>query len=507
MVPKTKLQNYFNEEIEEEFQNNDLHSQESPLLNQNDPKIKIKFSENKIKVKFKQKTENHEELDSDDQNPLIPQINEVINQEETPETRLSIFFQMLFPFVVAGFGMVAAGIVLDRVQHWQVFEKVPEIFILVPALLGLKGNLEMTLASRLSTNANRGLLDEPISRNSIIFGNMILVEAQAMVVAFLASLVAMVLGWIPDGTWETNHAILLCVGSLLTGAIASLLLGGVMIFVILISRKFGINPDNVATPIAASLGDLVTLLLLSYIVSAMYTILYDPKTSWIAPTIIFIFIILTPFFLWLAHRNPFTKEVVKNGWEPVIAAMTISSAGGFILDFAVSMNPGIAVFSPVINGIGGNLVAVQASRISTYLHTSGFRLGELPNQQIKRCISPIYLVCSKDNPHSIGAQVMLIMVIPGQLLFLLTIQGLQAGHTTISIQFILVYLLMSLIQVCILLHVCYWLVLFLWQRGSDPDNSAIPYLTALGDLLGTGLLGIGFIFLWMIGDRDMDVGD
>ena len=26
-----------------------------------------------------------------------------------------------------------------------------EIFILVPALLGLKGNLEMTLASRLST--------------------------------------------------------------------------------------------------------------------------------------------------------------------------------------------------------------------------------------------------------------------------------------------------------------------------------------------------------------------
>lgn len=31
------------------------------------------------------------------------------------------------------------------------FKKVTEVFILVPALLGLKGNLEMTLASRLST--------------------------------------------------------------------------------------------------------------------------------------------------------------------------------------------------------------------------------------------------------------------------------------------------------------------------------------------------------------------
>lgn len=36
-------------------------------------------------------------------------------------------------------------------QHWKVFNEISEIFILVPALLGLKGNLEMTLASRLST--------------------------------------------------------------------------------------------------------------------------------------------------------------------------------------------------------------------------------------------------------------------------------------------------------------------------------------------------------------------
>lgn len=37
------------------------------------------------------------------------------------------------------------------IQHWTVFTEVTEVFILVPALLGLKGNLEMTLASRLST--------------------------------------------------------------------------------------------------------------------------------------------------------------------------------------------------------------------------------------------------------------------------------------------------------------------------------------------------------------------
>ena len=43
-------------------------------------------------------------------------------------------------------------------QHWDVFTKVSEIFILVPSLLGLKGNLEMTLASRLSTQVKVLLL-------------------------------------------------------------------------------------------------------------------------------------------------------------------------------------------------------------------------------------------------------------------------------------------------------------------------------------------------------------
>ena len=49
--------------------------------------------------------------------------------------------------------------------------------------------------------------------------------------------------------------------------------------------------------------------------------------------------------------------------------MSISSLGGLILDKAVNKFHGIAVFQPVFNGVGGNLVAVQASRISTYLHS------------------------------------------------------------------------------------------------------------------------------------------
>lgn len=128
----------------------------------------------------------------------------------------------------------------------------------------------MTLASRLSTQANLGLMDTRKQQWSLIVGNLSLIQCQAMVVGMLASLAAVILGWIPEAQFDIHHALLLCASSLVTASIASFLLGLVMVAVILFSRRLNINPDNVATPIAASLGDLTTLALLSSISSFLH---------------------------------------------------------------------------------------------------------------------------------------------------------------------------------------------------------------------------------------------
>lgn len=62
-------------------------------------------------------------------------------------------------------------------------------------------------------------------------------------------------------------------------------------------------------------------------------------------------------------------------------------------------------------------------------------------------------------------------------------------------------------QVLLLLCIADWMVHSMWRSGKDPDSFSIPYLTALGDLLGTALLAVSFHFLWLIGDQDSDVGD
>ena len=59
------------------------------------------------------------------------------------------------------------------------------------------------------------------------------------------------------------------------------------------------------------------------------------------------------------------------------------------------------------------------------------------------------------------------------------------------------------LQVLIILFVCQYIVSLMWQWHIDPDNAAIPYLTALGDLLGTLLLFIVFLILDRYDTKDI----
>lgn len=60
----------------------------------------------------------------------------------------------------------------------------------------------------------------------------------------------------------------------------AILVDFVMIGVIFASHKIKMNPDNVATPLAASIGDIVSLSLLSLIASAIYEIVGKSHVSY-----------------------------------------------------------------------------------------------------------------------------------------------------------------------------------------------------------------------------------
>ncbi|XP_046427028.1 solute carrier family 41 member 1-like [Neodiprion virginianus] len=402
--------------------------------------------------------------------------------------------QISVPFFIAGIGTIGAGLVLSNVQNWPVFVAVSELFILVPALLGLKGNLDMCLASRLSTQANIGNMTSFREIMKMIIGNVVLVQIQASVAAILVSIFALSVGAVMQGQFVWNHALLLTTSSICTATSSCFVLDFVMIAVIMVSHRCKMNPDNLATPLAASIGDVVSITVLATVASALFKIL--DNQIWILYLILGGYICLLPLWICIVLKNKYTRNVLKTGWTPVLSALFISGLGGLVLDQAVDVFDGFVIFQPIINGIGGNLVSVQASRISTLLHQTSI-MGILP-PHAKIFVSP-WAALFKGVPYAKTARILMGMAIPGQLVFIFTADYIQWGYSTLQIYFILSYLTAALLQIMLLLYIAHIIIHAMWRYKIDPDNSAIPYLTSLGDLTGSLLLAGAFKMLQSIG--------
>ncbi|KAL3201151.1 hypothetical protein MRX96_043080 [Rhipicephalus microplus] len=389
--------------------------------------------------------------------------------ERTMNAQLtSTALQVFVPFILAGFGSTLAGILLDVVKDWPVYVIVHQIFVVIPPLLGLNGNLEQTLVARLST------------------------QCQSTVATFLTCSLAVLKGLAIDGLWDLSHIAVLYAGALAAVNTASLFLSFVMSTVVVLSTKCEKNPDNIAPAIAASFGDLTTLFLLSGYSSLM---LYHP---YLAPLVIALCLLLLPMWIVLALRNTVSREVLRVGWLPIIIALTVSSFGGYILDYAVFAYPPIALHLSSVNALGGNLAAVFSCSLSSYLNRVT-PLGDIPFGE-HVCVGPLQMYYQGGEMANV-AYVLVGVVVPGQTLFAVLSRILRFGKVSMTITFFAAYCGASLGQVLVLLYLARLIVYYLWMRGVDPDNAAIPCLTGCGDFLGTGFLTMAYALLYYMGDK------
>ena len=155
--------------------------------------------------------------------------------------------------------------------------------------------------------------------------------------------------------------------------------GSLLVTVIIVSYRLKADPDNIGSPVAASVGDLITLSLLAFYANQMFKHAPPESKSFpVLPVVVITGILsLLPLWFFIAWKNEYTRQSVPSGWIPIFIAVLLSTCSGFILDYATYGFIRYAVFQPVINGIGGNLVAVHSSRMSTSLHKTS-SLGDLP---------------------------------------------------------------------------------------------------------------------------------
>lgn len=149
------------------------------------------------------------------------------------------------------------------------------------------------------------------------------------------------------------------------------------------------------------------------------------------------------------------------------------SLAGVVLEKYVEEYKGVALLTPVLIGLAGNLGSIYASRISTCLH------------------------CETKEDYKLVEVTLLIMNIPVQVVFLIIIWAFHMGQLNYNFWFCLAYFCVSMI--CVSVHspelarekvshhymFCQtWIslksgkimTLAFWKRGYDPDTYVLPYL-------------------------------
>jgi solute carrier family 41 len=110
-----------------------------------------------------------------------------------------------------------------------------------------------------------GELDYGPTRRSLIVGNLALLQVQSLVAGAIAGVASFALGLItkPGSNTSYYEMMYMTASSMVSASFSSAILGIFMCALIILCRKFDIDPDNIACPMASSTGDIVTLILLA----------------------------------------------------------------------------------------------------------------------------------------------------------------------------------------------------------------------------------------------------
>jgi len=166
-----------------------------------------------------------------------------------------ILHQSLPLILLCGLGEIVTGSLFSSMIHQ--LEENPGLLVLIPASLGMRGNISNALGSRLGSATHLGLIDRKDFWNQEMLNNlkaaMILNLIMSAFIGALAHFTSVILGRDSIGLLQlTGIAV---TAGLVAGFVLTMLTAGI----VNIAFRRGYDPDNITGPALATAGDLVTL--------------------------------------------------------------------------------------------------------------------------------------------------------------------------------------------------------------------------------------------------------
>ncbi len=362
-------------------------------------------------------------------------------------TLISLLMCLIFDFI--------GGTFLGAYFH-KMMTGYPLILIILPGLMGLRGNIFGAMASRFTTALYMGEMEPKLTDENVLRGIVL-----SVLLSITPIFILWVIGMLRLGDVYSAVVILIIVIS--STIFVSLLLGFSTAIVTIEPFKRDIDPDMVAAPLITSMADLLTIPML-----IAFVILYEVNSL----TFYTFFGVLTVTVLILFVHTKFRARDWKIFFEilGVLAMLAVvQSITGNILEVysdAIYASVLFSVAYPAVLDTLGNYGAIIAAKTSTNLH-----LGTIEKFLDKETISDIFSLFTTSFVVSLLINVIGIAVT----------MAIIKRKTSLILPFLILF---PVVSVFVMLLAYVFAILF-HRFNVDPDNVTVPTITTLADLIGT----------------------
>lgn len=367
-----------------------------------------------------------------------------------------------------------AGALLGVIS--ETFETYPGLLVLVPAAIGLRGNIFSALGTRLSTSIHTGQFTLSARRDNVLGQNVsasiVLTLSISLALAFIAKGVAVALG--VEGTIPVSD---LVVVSVLGGLLASVVVLVATVGMAAGAVRYGWDLDNVGAPIVSTLGDVLTIPALWVCTALIGMTIVSPLLAVVAA-------IAGIAALVLGWRSALTdlQRIVRESVPILSVACAISAMAGITIERSIDSfvaNPALLVLLPAFLSSSGALGGILSSRLGSKVHLGLVVPAAVPGREARRDIRLVALLALPVFVfNGIGAHVVARLL------------GEQSPGLASMLQ---VALLGGFFAVLFVLAVGYYGTIVAVRFGVDPDTYGIPMVTSSVDFAGAFCLVLAIV--------------
>jgi len=388
------------------------------------------------------------------------------------------------PGVRAGFvallissgGDLLAGLTLGSITG--TLEALPGLLVLVPAAIGMRGNVFGALGSRLSTAIHTGTFQLSRRPDTVVGQNL----AASLSLSLSISLVVAVLAKVIAVGFGLEHTISVAdfvVISVIGGFLSSIVVMAITVAVASLSVRRDWDLDNVSSPIVTAAGDMVTL-------PALFLATYLVGVPWVTPVVAGICAIagIAALIVSVRSRRPILRRIARESLPVLALAGTIDIVAGLTIEKRFSsflVYPALLVLVPPFLEDSGALGGILGARVSTKLHLGILEPGRW---RLRAVADDILLVFMYAVP------VFLLLGVSADIAS--AIAGLESPG---SLEMIAVSMLAGAIATTFAVLVGFYGAVASFRLGLDPDNHAIPLVTSSLDLVGAIALILAIVTL------------